>query len=78
MLLICIGDDGDVHSFKNVLSYDCLTNEDLQTVCKDMKIETVFTAEEMEVIKHRLGRFDHFPDYDDLRYVVQLVLEDRT
>ena len=77
MVLICVGDDGDVHSFKNVLAYDCLTKDDVEGICKDLNIEANFTTEEMDAIKHRLGRFDNFPDNDDLRYVINLVLEDR-
>ena len=77
MVLICVGDDGDVHSFRNVLAYDCLTNEDLENVCEDMKIECKFTKDEMDIIKHRLGKFDIFPDYADLRWVIRDVIEER-
>ena len=77
MILICVGDNGDVHSFKNVLAYDAITRDDMDRVLKEMKVETTFTTEEMDIIKHRLGKFDHFPDHDDLRYVLELVIEDR-
>ena len=77
MVIICVGDDGDVHSFRNVLAYDCLTNEDLESVCEMMNVEYQFTKEEMDIIKHRLGKFDRFPDYEDLRWVVRDVINER-
>ncbi len=84
MILICVGDDGDVHSFKNVLAYDCLTNEDLEKVWEELKTwnpsledKPTFTKEEMETIKHRLGTFDNMPDLGDLRWVVKDVIAER-
>ncbi len=77
MLLICVGDDGDVHSFKNVLTYDCLTKEDLDNVCEEMKIEPTFTTEEMDAIKYRLGKFDNMADINDLRWIIKDVINER-
>ena len=78
MLLICVGDNGDVHSFKNVLTYDCLTNQDLENVCKDINIECKFTKEEMDTIKYRLGKFDNMADINDLRWIVKDVIAERS
>lgn len=77
MILICIGDSGDVHSFKNVLAYDCLTNEDLENVCEALNVEPTFTAEEMQNIKLRLGKIDDFPNLEDLRWIVKDVIAQR-
>lgn len=77
MILICVGDDGDVHSFKNVLTYDCLTKEDLDNVCEDMSIEPTFTKEEMDTIKYRLGKFDNMADINDLRWIVKDIISER-
>ena len=77
MLLICVGDDGDVHSFSNVLTYDCLTKEDLDNVCEEMEIELTFTKEEMDTIKYRLGKFDNMADINDLRWIVKDVINER-
>lgn len=77
MILIYVGDGGDVHSFKNVLAYDCLTNEDLENVCEALNVEPTFTAEEMETIKYRLGKFDDFPNLEDLRWIVKDVIARR-
>lgn len=77
MILICVGDGGDVHSFKNVLAYDCLTKEDLENVCEDLKVKYEFTSEEIDIIKHRLGKFDRFPDIEDLRWIVQDIIAER-
>ena len=77
MILICVGDDGDVHSFSNVLTYDCLTKEDLDNVCEEMEIEPTFTKEEMDTIKYKLGKFDNMADINDLRWIVRDVINER-
>lgn len=77
MILICIGDDGDIHSFKDVLAYDCLTKEDLDNVCEVLNIEPTFTAKEMEYIKYRLGKGDDMPNLEDLRWIVKDVIAQR-
>lgn len=77
MVLICVGDSENVMSFKDVLCYDCLTKEDVSNVLADMNIETTFTPEEYDIIKHRLGKFDSMPDLEDLRWVVKEILKER-
>ena len=84
MILICVGDDGDVHFFKNVLTYDCLTYEDLENVWEDLKTwnpsledKPTFTKEEMDTIKYRLGKFDNMADINDLRWIVKDVISER-
>lgn len=77
MILICVGDDGDVHVFKNVLTYDCLTKEDLDNVCEELNVEPTFTKEEMDIIKYRLGKFDNMADINDLRWIVKDVISER-
>ena len=34
MTLICVSDEGNVHVFKDVLAYDCLTKEDFDLMLK--------------------------------------------
>lgn len=77
MILICIGDDGDVHTFSRVLTYDCLTCEDLENICKEMGIMYDFTDEEMDTIKYRLGKFDNMADINDLRWIVKDIIKER-
>lgn len=77
MTLICVGDDGDVHAFQNVLTYDCLTNADLENICEDLGVECKFTKEEMDTIKYRLGKFDNMADINDLRWIVKDVISER-
>lgn len=78
MILITVDDHGYVSSYKNILAYDILTKEDVDNALIDMGLGVTLTDEEMEIIKHRLGKFEHFPDLEDLRWLIKDVLSERT
>jgi len=69
MILICIGDDGDIHSFKKVLGYDCFTEEDVSQSLEDRDIEV--TDEQLkaicEEVKNRIAKCEYFPSISDIR-----------
>ena len=84
MILMCVNDNGNVHSFKDVLAYECITLVDAERMFEELKLENpvyedepAFSEDEIMEIKYRLGKFDHFPNMCDLRWVIELVLEDR-
>ena len=71
MTLICVSDEGNVHVFNNVLAYDCLTKEDVQNILNDKGLDIEVTDKQYAAIKWRLGKFEGFPDLNDLRWVIE-------
>ena len=69
MILICVGDDGDVHTFKDVLGYDCFLKEDVIQTLKDRSVEV--TNKVLETIcnevQYRISRCENFPSISDVR-----------
>lgn len=78
MILICIGDDGDVHTFKDVLGYDCFLKEDVTQSLKDRKVEV--TNVQLKTIcnevQNKIARCEYFPSISDIRdYVGEILYE---
>ncbi len=75
MKLIVVGDSGDIRVINEVLAYDCVTKEDIDYLVSDMKLNVNLTKEQLEIISHRCDKFEHFPDYDDLRWLIGEVVK---
>lgn len=78
MILICVGDDGDVHTFKDVLGYDCFLKEDVIQTLEDRDVEV--TNEQLKKIcdevQNRIARCEYFPNISDIRdYVGDILYE---
>lgn len=69
MILICVGDDGNVHVFKDVLGYDCFLKEDVTQTLEDRDVEV--TNEQLKKIcdevQNRIFRCESFPSISDVR-----------
>jgi len=78
--LIVIDEDGNQSEFDNVLSWGCLCKEDIETVEELLSLngeDVKLTDEEILEVERRLEKRDSLADMEDLRWIVQDVIDDR-
>ena len=78
--LIVIDEDGNQSKFDNVLSWGCLCKEDIETVEELLSLngeDVKLTEEEILEVERRLEKRDSLADMEDLRWIVQDVIDDR-
>ena len=73
MVVVCFNEE-NVHTFKDVIAYDVLTMDDVKEILKEKGITKELNRLQIDKIKFRLGKFEHFPDMEDLRKVIEEVM----
>jgi hypothetical protein len=82
MTLIIIDDDGPERTLTDVIAYDCLCVDDIDTALEDYNVinkneNNILTDEQKRRVARICQNCERFPDMDDLRWIIGDVLREK-
>lgn len=74
MTLIVKKEDGTSYEWHDVVSYDFIDKDDIQSVADDYGV--TLTDKQIENVGRICSNLERFPDNEDLRWIVKNILDE--
>ncbi len=74
MVLTIKDDDGYVRTLNDVLAYDCICKEDVETVCEELKVKV--STKMLDYVRRACDHLEEFPNMEILRWIIRDFLKE--